>query len=291
LFTDWKNLKQLRAELKGKGFRGAVGTSASYAELIGIDNLERFERYLSERLKLQFYEITGQKYPRKQDYLVACALGGLASSLYKFAFDLRLLQTPSIGEIFEPFSTRQVGSSTMPFKRNPINTEKINSLARLLAQFSRLAWDNAAHSFLEMTLDDSANRRVWLPEIFLISDEIIEVVSKIMANLEINPERLKLNLITYGKFSATERILMTVCKRGADRQAMHERLRKHSIKAWKVVQAGGDNPIEDFISGDKEIMRYLSTDELKSLMNVTSYLGDAPKRAREFATLIQQRLA
>ena len=151
---------------EGKGFKGAVGTGAAYAELLGAENLAAFETKLSTRLGLPFFPVTTQTYPRKQDYLVVSALAGLAGSLYKFAFDLRILQTPPIGELAEAFGKRQVGSSAMPFKRNPINAEKIDSLARMLAQLPRLAWDNAAHSLLERTLDDSANRRILLPEFF-----------------------------------------------------------------------------------------------------------------------------
>ena len=138
-----------------------------------MERLAEFEQQLSERLDLPFYPVAAQVYPRKQDYQVVSALAGLGASLYKFAFDLRILQSPLVGELSEPFGARQVGSSAMPFKRNPVNAEKINSLARLLAQMPRLAWDNAAHSLLERTLDDSANRRSLLPEAFLSCDELL----------------------------------------------------------------------------------------------------------------------
>jgi adenylosuccinate lyase len=125
-----------------------VGTGAAYAELIGAEALADFEARLSHRLDLPFFEIATQVYPRKQDYRILAALAGLGASLYRFAFDLRLLQSPPVGELSEPFAAKQVGSSAMPFKRNPINAEKIDSLARLLALAPRLAWDNAAHSLL-----------------------------------------------------------------------------------------------------------------------------------------------
>ena len=135
-----------------------------------LQNLKEFEARLSQRLVIEFYTITTQVSPRKQEYFLISALAGLGASLYKAAFDLRLLQTPAIGEICEPFASNQVGSSAMPFKRNPIQAEKINSLGRWLAQMPRTAWDNAAHSLLERTLDDSANPRSLLPEAFLICD-------------------------------------------------------------------------------------------------------------------------
>ncbi|MCX6066393.1 MAG: lyase family protein [Chloroflexi bacterium] len=163
LFEDYRAIDAQRSAMRGKGFKGAVGTGASYSELIGVEELENFERQLSEKLDLPFYPIATQTYPRKQDYSVLSALASLGQSLYKMAFDLRLLQSPPIGELSEPFGRKQVGSSAMPFKRNPIRAEKINSLGRYLAQLPRVAWDNAAHSLLERTLDDSANRRTILP--------------------------------------------------------------------------------------------------------------------------------
>ena len=123
----------MRSNLRGKGLRGAVGTGAAYAELIGLEALHVFQQRLSEQLDLPFFPVATQVYPRKQDYQVVSALAGLGASLYKFAFDLRFLQSPPIGEWSEPFGRQQVGSSAMPFKRNPINAEKIDSLARQFA--------------------------------------------------------------------------------------------------------------------------------------------------------------
>ena len=125
LFEDWQAMVRLRSGLRGKGFKGAVGTGASYAELVGVNRLPEFESRLSERLGLPFYDVATQVYPRKQDYRVVEALAGLGATLYKFAFDVRILASPPIGELGEPFSKKQVGSSAMPFKRNPIQSEKI----------------------------------------------------------------------------------------------------------------------------------------------------------------------
>ena len=158
------------------------------------NNLAEFEQKLSNRLNLPFYPIATQVYPRKQDYTVISALAGLGGSLYKFAFDLRLLQSPPVGELSEPFGRKQVGSSAMPFKRNPVNSEKIDSLARSLAGMPRLAWDNAAHMLLERTLDDSANRRTLLPEAFLTADELLRTASRIVDGLVVNADALSRNL-------------------------------------------------------------------------------------------------
>jgi len=291
LFIDWQTLQAARKELRGKGFKGAVGTGASYAELIGVDNLVEFETHLSKRLDLPFFPVATQVYPRKQDYILLCQLAGLGASLYKFAFDLRLLQSSPIGELNEPFGKQQVGSSAMPFKRNPINAEKIDSLARLLAQLPRAAWDNAANSLLERTLDDSANRRTIMPEAFLICDELLLTTKHILNGLQVNESSIKHNLETYAPFAAVERVLMALGKAGADRQVMHEYLREHSLTAWSAVQSGNPNPLAELISHDPEITHYLPADELCPLMDATHYLGDAPQRARQLAETIGDRLA
>ena len=290
LFFDWQNLTRLRDNLKGKGVKGAVGTGASFAELLGKENLPRFEARLSEILGLPFFPVTTQVYPRKQDYEILSALAGLGASLYKFAFDLRLLQSPTIGELSEPFGKKQIGSSAMPFKRNPIRSEKIDSLARMLAQYPRIAWDNAAHTLLERTLDDSANRRTILPEAFLSADEILIVTESIIGGLQINEASMKNNLTQYGPFAAIERVLMNLVKAGADRQKMHERLRQHSLTAWGSIQRGDSNPLIDLISTDEEILNYLSPNELSELMDAGDHLGDAPQRTKQLVESIQTAL-
>lgn len=285
---DWQNLKATRQELRGKGFRGAVGTSASYAELIGAEHLDRFEARLSELLQLPFFAVATQVYPRKQDYLVLSQLAGLGASLYKFAFDLRFMQSAPVGELNEPFGKQQVGSSAMPFKRNPIHSEKIDSLARQLAGMPRTAWDNASSSILERTLDDSANRRIILPEAFLICDELLATTRKILAGLQVNEKVVQRNLQAYAPFAGIERVLMALVKSGADRQVMHEYLREHSLNAWGEVQAGKPNLLVDLITHDPEITRYLPDSEIFRLMDITQYLGDAPLRARQMAVSIRK---
>lgn len=290
LLVDWENLRRARAHLRGKGFKGAVGTSAAYAELLGVENLAQFETRLSALLGLPFYPVTTQTYPRKQDFQVLCALAGLGATLYKFAFDLRILQSPPIGEWSEPFSQKQVGSSAMPFKRNPIHAEKIDSLARSLAQMPRIAWDNAAHSLLERTLDDSANRRSLLPEAFLTSDELLIVAGRILGGLQVNEAAMQRNLQAYAPFAATERVLMALSRAGADRQAMHERLRRHSLTAWDAVQAGEPNPLPELVCGDDQFLAWLSEAALRNLLLATYYLGDAPQRARQLVETIRQAI-
>jgi adenylosuccinate lyase len=291
LLETWHDLHHLRQGLRGKGFKGAVGTGASYAELLGgADHLPEFEQRLSQRLDLAFFPVTTQVYPRQQDYQVLSALAGLGGALYKLAFDLRFLQSPAVGELAEPFGQAQVGSSAMPFKRNPINAEKIDSLARALAQMPRLAWDNAAHSLLERTLDDSANRRTLLPEAFLIVDELLRTSHRILAGLQVNEAAIQRNLAAYGPFAGIERLLMNLVKAGADRQAMHEVLRQHSIAAWQALQSGQPNPLVESVAADPEITRYLPPEQVRLLLDARQHIGDAPRRARALAELVRKGL-
>lgn len=290
LLEDYQNLQTARNNIRGKGFKGAVGTSASYAELLGAENLAAFEQLLSEKLDLPFYPVATQTYPRKQDYSILSILAGLAQSLYKMAFDLRLLQSPPIGELSEPFGSKQVGSSAMPFKRNPIRAEKIDSLGRYLAQLPRIAWDNAAHSLLERTLDDSANRRTILPEAFLAADEMLHTLREIVTGLRINEQAIRRNLDIYGPFAATERILMAAVRAGANRQEMHEIIRAHSMTAWDAIRNGESNPLVENLSKDAHILQFLSSEQIRVWMDYTHHVGNAPEKARELARAIEAAL-
>ncbi|MFC1463721.1 MAG: adenylosuccinate lyase [Candidatus Brachytrichaceae bacterium NZ_4S206] len=311
LLMDLDEVERVRDDIKGKGFKGAVGTSASYAELLEpgagrleiqkleigrleigdasdeaqspISNPQSLEQRVLAKLGLAAFPVTTQTYPRKQDWRVMNALAGIAQSLYKFAFDLRILQSPPIGEWSEPFGAKQVGSSAMPFKRNPINAEKIDSLARLVAALPRVAWDNAAHSLLERTLDDSANRRAMLPEAFLAVDEMLAVATHIIRDLRVNEAQIARTMHLYGPFAATERLLMAVTKAGANRQEMHERIREHALAAWAKVSAGEPNPLIASLCADAQITRYISPEAARALLDAGDYVGDAPHRARDLA--------
>ncbi len=237
---------------------------------------------------MSFFPVASQVYPRKQDYEVISALAGLGASLYKIAFDLRLLQSPPIGELAEPFGEKQVGSSAMPFKRNPIHSEKINSLARYLASLPRVAWDNAALSILERSLDDSANRRILLPEAFLATDELLHTSNSIFAKLRVDEAAIAHNLSVHGPFAATERVLMALVKAGADRQEMHERIRGHAMKAWDTGRSSGDNSLVALLCQDVILTGFLSKEDIHLLMDARSHIGDAPQRARLLAKAIQE---
>jgi adenylosuccinate lyase len=173
----------------------------------------------------------------------------------------------------------------MPFKRNPITAEKIGSLARYVATLPRVAWDNAAHSLLERTLDDSANRREVLPSAFLAVDEILRATKRVVAGLRVDEAAVARNMETYGTFAATERLLMALVKAGADRQEMHEVIREQSLAAWASLQGdpGAENPLPARLSADERITRCLSAEQVRALLDASGYVGDAPERARAMA--------
>jgi adenylosuccinate lyase len=292
LLEDLHELGRVREHILGKGIKGAVGTSAAYAQLLrgtGMTPAELEARVMAA-LGLEAFPVATQVYPRKQDYRVLTVLAGLAASLYRFAFDLRVLQSPPIGEWSEPFDAQQVGSSAMPFKRNPVNAENLDSLARYVATLPRVAWDNAAHSLLERTLDDSANRRLILPGAFLASEELVRRAHRILRDLNIYDVAIARNLRTYGTFAATEQLLMELARAGADRQAMHEVIRGHAMAAWDAVQQGGPNPLAGRLAADAEVLRYLPTERVRALLDASDYVGDAPERARQVAAAIRERV-
>ncbi len=293
LLADYEELREARATLRGKGFKGAVGTSASYVEVLQGTGLSAadMERLALAELGLAAFPVTTQVYPRKQDWRVLNALAGLAQTLHKFAFDVRVLQSPLYGEWAEPFGRQQVGSSAMPFKRNPINSEKIDSLARYVATLPAVLWHDAATSLLERTLDDSANRRLALPDAFLASDEIVRTARRIVRGLRVDEGAVKRQLATFGVFAATERVLMAVVKAGGDRQAAHEAIREHSLAAWAALQQGQPNPLPALLTDDAALTRYVPADQILSLLDASHYVGDAPDRARELARTIHETLA
>jgi adenylosuccinate lyase len=292
LLADETDLRRHCAEVRGKGFKGAVGSGAAFAQLLTGRNMTpaALEARAMAELGLEAFPVTGQTYPRRQDYALLAALAGMGASCYKVAFDLRFLQSPPVGEWSEPFGAEQVGSSAMPFKRNPVSAENVDSLCRLLAALPRVAWDNAAHSLLERTLDDSANRREVLPVAFLAADEVLGTLTRIMRGLRLDEAAIAGNVARYGVFAATERLLMEAVKAGADRQAMHELIRRHSMAAWEEVRAGRENPLAAALAADPEVLRYLAAAQVRSLLDASHHVGDAPARAREMARRVREEV-
>lgn len=286
LYADIEDLIRVRDSIRGKGMKGAVGTCASYSELLKDSPLTpaQLESLVMEELGLRAFTAATQVYPRKQDLAVMNVLSGLSATLYKMAFDIRILQSPPMGEWSEPFGSKQVGSSAMPFKRNPIRSEKTNSLARLIAALPRVAWDNAAHTLLERTLDDSANRRELFPTAFLAADEILRTMIQVTSGIRFHQVGIDRNLDVYGVFAATERVLMELGRRGGDRQEMHEVIREHSLEAWAEVQMGRENPLKRLMSSDPRIIALIPAEEVLTLLDASVYIGDAPERARTIAS-------
>lgn len=292
LLEDYHQLRALRAGLRGKGLKGAVGTQAGYAELLAGSGMSplKMEAIAMARLDLPVFPIASQTYTRQQDLRLQYALSGLAASLHKFALDFRILQSPPFGEWAEPFGRHQVGSSAMPFKRNPINAENICSLARYVATLTAATWDNAAQAILERSLDDSANRRIMHPEAFLVSDEMIRRATRLVREMTVDDAQIGRNLATYGPFAATERLLMALVTAGADRQDAHEWIREASLAAWAALRQGEPNPLAGSLAADPRILAYLTPEGVVGLLEAGEHIGTAAERARAMAGMIAQTI-
>ncbi len=287
LVLDFRCVESLlRDFVKGKGIKGAVGTSASFQLLLkGKGKPSALEGYVMEKLGLEAFPISTQTYPRKLDYLVLAVLASIAQSSHKFGVDLRHLQSPAYGELSEPIGKAQVGSSAMPFKKNPVSAERMCSLARYISTLPQVAWENAAQMVFERTLDDSANRRIVLAESFLALDECLMIYDQIVRELAVYPAMVKRNLERYAPFAATEPLLMKLVERGEDRQRMHERLRELSFKAWEKVMAGEENSLSKLLKKDRAISSKLSAKEIDELLDPAKQLGDASERCEKFVKI------
>jgi adenylosuccinate lyase len=284
LVLDLKFVRAVREGfLVGKGVKGAVGTSASFKALLGSDEkVRKLEDAVMGRLGLRSFEVATQTYPRKVDYLVLACLASIAQSCHKFGLDLRVMQSPAFGEMSEPIADRQVGSSAMPFKRNPVMAERMCSLARLVSVLPGVGFSNAANSILERTLDDSAARRIVIPEAFLAIDECLLIYERLLTGLMVYPAMIRRNLERYGPFAGTEAVLMRLAAGGGDRQKAHELIRRKSFAAWEKVMEGQPNPIEKLLASEKEVAAKLTPEELHRLMDPSMHVGDAVERCRSF---------
>ena len=284
LLWDLEFIEKIEPFIKGKGIKGAVGTGASYSNLLEDKKLDAFylEREIMNGLNLEAVDVSGQTYPRKIDLLVVEALANIAASLHKFNFDLRLMQSPNFGEWSEPRNAKRVGSSAMPFKKNPDKAEKVCSICRLVESYLNPAWSNPAMSLLERTLDDSANRRTFLPEGFLAIDECIKTTNTIIKDLVIFEKVIKANLQKYGIFSCTESLMMELVKKGANRQEIHEVIRENSMLAWENVSEGKENNLVELLSRDKRIIKYIPAKNVKNYFDPTKHIGNAKERTGRF---------
>lgn len=279
---DLDDLDALLPSVKLLGCRGATGTQASFLDLFDGDaeKVEAMEKKISEKLGgLPVFPVSGQTYPRKLDARILNLLSSLGVSCYRFAQDVRLLQ--SRGEMEEPFGASQIGSSAMAYKRNPIRAERVCSLARHLIALSQDAAMTACTQWCERTLDDSANRRIALPEAFLTADAALDVVIYIARGLTVYPKMCEKNLRESLPFIATENIMMEAVKKGGDRQNAHERIREHSqAAAVRMKQEGAPNDLLSRIAQDDQLP--LSMDDLGTLLDPAKYVGLAPEQTERF---------
>ncbi len=291
LIHCFDNFVLVHSLLRGKGIRGAVGTAAPFVEMFEGTEMDAasFEIEVMQSLGIQSHQISSQTYPRIQDYWLLSSLALLAAALHKFAFDLRMQQSPGFKTLSESFGEKQVGSSAMPFKRNPVGAEKICSLARSVAASTWVSWGNASNSLLERTLDDSANRRSSIPESFLACDEMLTTCHSIISNLEIDVAGIDQALEYYGPFAATERLLSALVRAGANRQDMHENVRGHSMRAWEALKTGEPNSLIDSICADTAILSFLQPTQIREVMDIGTYIGLAPERAREVSKRITEK--
>ena len=268
--------------LRLRGCQGTTGTQASFLELFGGDDgkVRELERRVTAKLGFQDqFAVTGQTYPRKADSQILDALSGIAQSAAKMAGDLRLLQHE--GELLEPFEAEQIGSSAMAYKRNPMRAERIGGLARFVISLQANGAHTAASQWLERTLDDSANRRLTLPEAFLGTDAILVLATNIAAGLEVREDVIRRNVMEKMPFMATERWLMLGVAAGGDRQALHEVIRRHSLAVADAVAQGAPNDLLERLGADPAFAGIPAAD-LRAQLEPINYTGRAARQVGEF---------
>jgi adenylosuccinate lyase len=282
LLLDLEELDHRVRVLRFRGVRGTTGTQASFLELFegDHDKVDALDLAVSRRMGFEeAYPVSGQTYPRKVDYAVQASLAGVAASVSKLGHDLRLLA--HLREVEEPFESEQIGSSAMPYKRNPMRAERMCALARHVIVLSQDPAFTAATQWLERTLDDSANRRVSIPDAFLALDGCLVLLENVARGLIVNPEIVRRNLAEHLPFMATETILMHATSRGGDRQELHERIRKHSMAAARrMKEEGADADLLERIADDDAFG--LARDDLEELVDPARFVGRAPEQVARF---------
>ena len=282
LMLDLERLRFERGRLALRGVKGVTGTQATFLELFGGDHRKVVELDRLVAAKLGFdasYPVTGQTYPRKVDAFLLDGLSGVAQSAAKLATDVRLLA--GLRELREPLAEGQVGSSAQPYKANPMRCERVTALARWLVVLAANPAHTASSQWLERTLDDSANRRLALPEAFLTADAILRILHNVAAGLVVYPAMVRRNLDAELPFLASEAILMAAVQRGGDRQQAHERLRVHARAVTeRMLGEGADNDFLDRVAGDPAIP--LDRAQLEALVDPRRFVDRAPEQVREF---------
>ncbi len=282
LALDVEELCRRIETLRLRGCKGTTGTQASFLQLFGDnhDKVRELDRRVTAKLGFTAsFPVTGQTYTRKVDSAVLDTVSGIAQSAGKFAGDLRLLQHE--GELLEPFESEQVGSSAMAYKRNPMRAERISGLARFVISLQANTAHTAASQWLERTLDDSANRRLTLPEGFLGTDALLVLATNIAAGLEVREDVIRRHVDEQMPFMATERWLMLGTAAGGDRQSLHEVVRKHSLAVAEAVSRGEPNTLLDRLASDPAF-RSVPAAALQGELDPANYTGRAPQQVAEF---------
>jgi adenylosuccinate lyase len=279
---DLNNVNRELESLPMRGLKGTTGTQATFLELFEGDHekVKECNRKVCAYMGFdKWVAVSGQTYTRKIDYQILSVLSGIAQSAYKMCGDIRLLA--NLKEIEEPFGKDQIGSSAMAYKRNPMRSERVCSLARYVMGLPAAAAQTHATQWFERTLDDSSIRRIILPEGFLAVDVILNIVANVTDGLQVWPQVIRKNLMAELPFMATEKILMACCKKGGDRQVLHHAIREHSMDAGKVVKAKGKP--NDLMERIKKDPLFASVhDELDALVDPMLFVGRAPEQVDEF---------
>ncbi len=282
LTMDYNNLVNLQKSFKLRGVKGTTGTQASFMELFcgDEDKVKQLEKKVVAKLGYdKVYGVTGQTYPRKFDYNVLCVLSQIAQSAYKFSNDIRILQ--NMKEIEEPFEKSQIGSSAMAYKRNPMRSERMGSLARFVVSLPMNSAITAGTQWFERTLDDSANRRIVNAQAFLALDGILNIYMNVSENLVVYDKLIARHIAAELPFMATENIIMECVKAGGSRQQLHEKIRVLSMEAGKNVKERGlENNLIELIKGDKAFAAVHG--KLDEILDASKFIGRAPSQVVEF---------
>ena len=282
LVLDLADIDYRVATMPCRGVKGTTGTQASFLEIFQGDHAKVRDLEALVTAKIGFAHavpVSGQTYTRKIDAQILGAVAGVAASAAKFSGDLRMLQ--SVGEIEEPFEPEQIGSSAMAYKRNPMRCERIASLARFVILLEPNANLTHAVQYFERTLDDSANRRITIPEAFLATDAILVLMENVVTGLEVHPERIRRRLADELPFMATEELIVRAVRAGGDRQVAHERIRQHSIEAARALKNGAPrNDMLDRLAADTAFKVSLS--DLEAAIDPRRFVGRAPEQVDEF---------
>lgn len=286
LYMDYEEITHRMGTLALLGSKGTTGTQASFMELLEGDSrkIRQIERDIAAEMGLdRVVPVSGQTYSRKMDYFVVSTLSGIAQSASKFSYDLRLLQ--SFKEMEEPFEKSQIGSSAMPYKRNPMRSERISALSRYVMVDTLNAAVTAATQWFERTLDDSANRRLSLPEAFLSIDAVLELYANVADGLVVYPKMIAKRVNENLPFMATEDIMMEAVRSGADRQEIHERIRIHSqAAAARMKQNGLESDLLERIAADPAFP--MDKAQLTTLLAAENYTGRAAEQCERFVTKV-----